>query len=170
MDDMDVRAAPFPTMQAPPALLWETRYGICRRLKIDPRTLRRMIRTGEIETQTVHGERVFREGRPKSTALRPHLQDFETPVIQRADGPQQKKRHWIVDTLVEHLTRAQRRIGALTAQRDAMADQIRDLQALVDVQDDALASARALIDLKKGAAGRTHGARIIRRFGQEAAW
>ncbi len=176
MDDMDVRAATLSAEQPSVAVLWETRFAICQRLRIGGVELRRRIRDGEIEARLVHGERAFRENRPRSAALRTHAGAARPVVVQRATPPPVPPAtvpNWAIELFVDRLATAHRKTGALEAERDALVAQVAALQSLVNRQEDCLDSAQDIIDMlraKAARAQRAHGASVIRRFGQKSGW
>lgn len=177
MDDMDVTGA-LRLDASPPAVLWETRFAICQRLRIGGVELRRMIRDGQIVTRQVNGERAFREASPRSTARRaratpPTIPADKPHVVQRArpkPATETARPDWIVEMFVDRLTDAHGRIGSLESERDALAHQVAALQALVDIQQRALGDAQGIIELLRAKPPRPHGATTIRRFGRDADW
>jgi hypothetical protein len=174
MEDMDVRSATLGAVEQPTVgILWETRFAICQRMRIGGVDLRRMIRNGEIEARMVHGERAFRENRPRSTALRAHSAAAVSPLVQRAPAratpppvPPATVPNWAIELFVDKLASAERNHGAMRAQRDALAAQVAALQALVDVQENALDDAQDIIDMQRAKLRRPRWAAVIRRFGK----
>ena len=175
MDDMDVRAA-LDCETPSVATVWETRFAICQRLRLCGADLRRLIRAGTIETRLVNGERAFRERRAGAPRARPVALPpvARVEVLEKAKAPPEapppSPPNWAIELFVDRMAASHRHVGALTAERDALAEQVRALQALVDVQEGALGNAQEIIALLRARAARPHGAAVIRRFGRAADW